>query len=883
MSKSEANPKLEIPNRRPASFCLNLLLRISDLFRISIFGFRIWQAREESAMRTLLAGVLVLAWPAALQAQPAEAEIHVAADKKTGPVSRYLTGACIEDVNHEIYGALYSQMIFGESFQEPPSHRPVKGFQAFGGTWELRDDELHAGGGPGPTLVSDHAPLGRGAVGVEVFFADRAAGNAGLIVKTARVGVGADNFDGYEVSLNPERNVLTLGRHRHNWEHIKDVPCPVPVGEWVRLAVHFTEQTLEVLVNDRSVITYEDRQHPLRSGGVGLRQWQRAARYRKLWVKAGDHPEALPLQPNPDDLGPVSAMWRGFRRGTAAGKAALETERPFVGIQGQRLTFGQGQGAVGLENQGLNRWGLGLKAGKVYEGHLWARAEKPAELTVALESQGGTRSYARATLRVTDADWQKLPFTLTPDADDPAGRFAVTLAAPGSVVLGYVFLQPGEWGRFKGLPVRRDVAEGLRDMGVTVLRYGGSMVNAPEYRWKKMIGPRDRRPPYRGFWYPQSSNGWGIIDFLDLCEAAGFLAIPAFNLDETPKDMADFVAYVNGPADSPWGKKRAADGHPAPYRLRHLEVGNEERVDDKYFARFRAIAEAVWAVDPEIILVVGDFVYSQPITDPDAVKGAASGITSLAAHRQVLELARRHDREVWFDIHVDTDDPGRLGEVAVVPIYVEALAKLSGGARHRVAVFELNAGNHAQRRALANALAIGALQQLGDRLAVVCSANGLQPDGQNDNGWDQGLLFLNPTGVWLQPPGYVTRMIARHYQPLNLPAEIRGAAGAGRVAAARSEDGQTLVLRVVNPGDQPLAARVRLDGFGPLEPTAAVEELAGPAGAVNTATEPDRWVPRRFEWRHEMVGAGAAYAFPPRSFTVLTFRRVPPKGNAPSK
>jgi hypothetical protein len=310
----------------------------------------------------------------------------------------------------------------------------------------------------------------------------------------------------------------------------------------------------------------------------------------------------------------------------------------------------------------LNRWGLGLKAGKVYQGHLWARAERPVELTVGLESRDGARSYSRAALRVTDTDWQKLPFTLVPDAADPAGRFAVALTAPGSVVLGYVSLQPGEWGRFRGLPVRRDVAEGMRDMGLTVLRYGGSMVNAPEYRWKKMIGPRDRRPPYRGFWYPQSSNGWGIIDFLDLCEAARFLAIPVFNLDETPQDMADFIAYVNGPADSAWGKKRAADGHPAPYRLRHLEVGNEERVDDKYFARFRAIAEAVRAVDPEIILVVGDFVYRQPITDPDAVKGAASGITSLAAHRQILVLARRHQREVWFDIHVDTDAPSALAK-----------------------------------------------------------------------------------------------------------------------------------------------------------------------------------------------------------------------------
>jgi hypothetical protein len=817
---------------------------------------------------------LVLALATALRSEAPQATIHVDAGKKKGTVSRYLTGACIEDVNHEIYGGLYSQMIFGESFQEPPVFRPLKGFQAYEGTWSLQNGELHAGGGPGPKLVSDHAPITRGEVGVDLFFPDRAAGNAGLIVKAARVGVGADNFDGYEVALDAARNVLVLGRHRHNWEPIKDVPCKVPVGEWIRLSVRLTEQSLEVLVNDQSLITYNDPKQPLRNGGFGLRQWQRSARYRRLWIKPEDRIEPLPFVSNPDDLGPVSGMWRGGHRGTATGTYALDRERPFVGTQSQRLTFRQGTGAVGLDNQGLNRWGLGLKAGKVYEGHLWARTQTPVELTVGLESRDGSRTYARAALRVTDADWQRLPFTLTPDTTDPAACFVVMLTAPGSVALGYVGLQPGEWGRFQGLPVRRDVIEGMRDLGLTVLRYGGSMVNAPEYRWKKMIGPSDRRPPYHGTWYPQSSNGWGIIDFVDLCEAMGVLAIPAFNIDETPQDMADFIAYVNGPADTPWGKKRAAAGHPAPYRLRHLELGNEERVDAKYLDRFRAIARAVWAVDPAMILVVGDFVYSQPITDPDAVKGAASGITTLAAHREILALARRHNREVWFDIHLGTEHPGALGEVAVVPTYVDALARLSGGARHRVAVFELNAGNHAQRRALANAIAIGALQQLGERLPVVCSANGLQPDGQNDNGWDQGLLFLNPTKVWLQPPGFVTRLIARHFQPVNLPVEVQGAAGALRVAAAGSEDGQTLVLRVVNSGEKAIAARIRLEGFALRGPTAAVVELAGPAGAVNSADEPNRIVPRLSELRLDVAAASVPYTFPARSFTVLTFQRL---------
>ena len=143
-------------------------------------------------------------------------------------------------------------------------------------------------------------------------------------------------------------------------------------------------------------------------------------------------------------------------------------------------------------------------------------------------------------------------------------------------MLGHAFLQPGEWGRFKGLPVRRDVAEGLINQGITVLRYGGSMVNTGEYRWKKMIGPRDRRPPYAGHWYRYSSNGWGIVDFMDFCEAAGFEYIPTFDINETPEDLADFIEYAKGPADSAWGRKRVADGHPKPYRL-HLHRARQRR------------------------------------------------------------------------------------------------------------------------------------------------------------------------------------------------------------------------------------------------------------------------------------------------------------------
>jgi len=800
-------------------------------------------------------------------AQVQEARIEVRADRVLHPVSPWLTGACIEDVNHEIYGGIYSQMIFGESFQEPPP-QDLKGFRAYEGTWDVRDGELRAGDGAGPKLVSGIPGFVDGEVGVEVFFAERRPGNAGLIVRVGRPGRGADGFDGYEVALDPAAQILRLGRHQQNYQLIRDVPCEVPVGRWVALAAKLEGSILEVLVDGRSVVRHDDGQAALPAGTVGLRQWQREARYRNLWVRTGPERQGLAFEREAPDAGEVSGMWRRVRRGYATGTAHLLKEEPFLGAQSQRLLFTQGEGKVGVENRGLNRVGLYLAGGRPYEGLLWARTETACDLWVALESADGATVHAEQRLRLVAGDWQRLGFALVPDATETRGRFAITLRQPGSVDLGYAFLQPGAWGRFKDLPVRRDVAEALIDQGITVLRYGGSMVNPPEYRWKKMVGPRDRRPPYRGTWYPHSSNGWGIVDFMAFCEAAGFEYIPAFNLGERPQDMADFIDYAKAPVDSPWGRRRAADGHPEPFRLRYLELGNEERVDEGYAATFEALAKAIWAKDPEIILVVGDFVYSQPISDPLHLQGAASGITSLAGQQRILQLAKQAGREVWFDIHVGTDGPRPDATFAGMFSFRDALGRIADGARHRVAVFEFNAGNPCQRRALANALAIHAIERDGG-IPVATSANCLQPDGQNDNGWDQGLLFLNPARVWLQPPGYVTRMFSRRDAPLLVQCQVSGAQDMLDVNAKRSEDGRVLVLQVVNPTDRAVNAGIALTGFAPRQAAAQVTELSGPLADRNTAEFPDAVIPYQHPWHHGLESGATAYAFRPRSVTVL--------------
>jgi hypothetical protein len=807
-------------------------------------------------------GALLL--PAVLSVALAEGPgVTVHPDRVVHRVSRLLTGACLEDVNHEVYGGIYSQMLYGESFQEPAPQAAIAGFRAYGGEWRVEAGEVRASGPDGPKLVSDAAPFRDGEVSVEMLLPEGGPGKAGLILRVSGAGGGVDEFDGYEVSLDAQAQAVTLGRHRHDWRHFGDVPCPVPAGRWISVRVRLEGSAFDVWVDGRHVARHDDGPDALPAGSVALRPWQRVAHYRNLKVTVAGREQALPLaQPAPVDA--VSRMWRPVLRGTALGGFEIVRREPMLGAQSQRIRFESGEGVVGIENRGLNRWGLHLQAGKPYEGVLLARVTSPTDLWVALEGGSGGIPTAETRIRVTPGK-PRTTFRLTPARTLDGARLTLELRAPGEVTLGYAALHPGAWGRLPGLPVRRDVADGLKRQGITVLRYGGSMINHPEYRWKKMIGPRELRPPCAGTWYPWSSNGWGIIDFMALCRAQGFVCIPAFNMGETPQDMADFIEYANGPADSPWGRKRVANGYGRPFGLKYLELGNEERVDAAYASTFARLAEAIWAKDRDIILVVGDFAYGDPITDPARITGAASGIRDMEGHRAILDLAKRHNREVWFDVHIGTDGPGDSRDLAALPSYIAALGRLADGARHRVAVFEFNSGNHRQRRALSNAAAIAVCERLD--LPAVTSANCLQPDGQNDNAWDQGLLFLNLRSVWLQPPGWVTQMVSQATQPLLVEAEVT-AVGL-EATALRSEDGKRTTIRVLNRTGEAITCDVRVQGLRG-RGRAMVRTLAAPLEAANSASDPNAVAPVTTE--EAMRDGAVRRTFPPTSFTVMQVR-----------
>src|SRR5262249_41987522 len=152
--------------------------------------------------------------------------------------------------------------------------------------------------------------------------------------------------------------------------------------------------------------------------------------------------------------------------------------------------------------------------------------------------------------------------------------------------------------------------------------------------------------------------------------------------------------------------------------------------------------------------------------------------------------------------------------------------------------------------ALANAAATIWVERDG-RLPVVTSANCLQPDGQNDNDWNQGLLFLNPSQVWLQPPGYVTQMLSRNYQPLVVKSEIENSTNnLLDVCATKSDDGKTLVLQAVNANAADVTLPLKILGFTPSRRVAQVQTLSGSLDARNSAANPGSIKPMSAEWKH---------------------------------
>lgn len=585
----------------------------------------------------------------------------------------------------------------------------------------------------------------------------------------------------------------------------------------------------------------------------------------------------------------VSCYWRPTLGKEAQGRFTLTTESPFNGLQDQRIEFVSGSGELGIANFGLFRKGIRLEGGKPYEGTLRVRSEKPQDLSVSLRGlDGGV--LAEKTVRIGESqdglvrDFEKVEFTLTPDAS-ARGSFAITLKSPGVVTLGYAFLQPGAWGRFEGLPLRKEMVEAIQGMNPRVIRYNGGMISDPVvkdvFRWKNMIGPRDLRIPFNGTFNPFATHGFGMFEFLDMAQAMKVIGVVGLRSDESPQDYLDLLEYANGPLDSHWGGLRGRHGHPAPYGLKHLQFGNEEGPTLEHAEKFKAVARAVWEKHPEIVFVMGDTWVSheseaelQRLFQPDQLMGQRVPIAA-----DLLRFAKSLGKadQFWWDLHIHAPaahhelyEPlsARDGIKGALE-FRSRVMKLAPDCTFHLAFLEENGGQAGMVRALCHARNAHAIAR-ADGIVAATVANCLQAD-QLDRCWGQGKIFFNDSAVWFQPPYYVDQMISRHWVPLVLECEYSSHGSHLNALARKSEDGKTLILTVVNLNSDPVATRLRFDGFDLAgAKIVAAETLAARSLAdLNTAEKPDKIVPVIERTPLEIQSSTSERTFPGFSFTLL--------------
>ncbi|KAI0529778.1 alpha-N-arabinofuranosidase A [Xylaria digitata] len=296
-------------------------------------------------------------------------------------------------------------------------------------------------------------------------------------------------------------------------------------------------------------------------------------------------------------------------------------------------------GQAGFFNDGY--WGIDVKV-QEYRGSFWVRGDYSGHFTASLQSNitGEQFGFTRVESKSRADEWVEHDFTLTPSKNAPSSNntFAITFEAENlkseSLDFNLISLFPPTYkGRKNGL--RLDLVEALEGFHPTLFRIpGGNMLegnrNTSYWDWKDSIGPLKDRPGFSGVWGYQQTHGLGLLEYLEFAEDMGMelvLAVYAglsLNGDVTPEDQLqqfiddalDEIEFIRGPPDSKWGAVRAQLGHPEPWKLKYVEIGNEDWLagapkgwETYKDYRFPLFLEAVNKAYPDIQVIASGSVY----------------------------------------------------------------------------------------------------------------------------------------------------------------------------------------------------------------------------------------------------------------------------------
>lgn len=590
------------------------------------------------------------------------------------------------------------------------------------------------------------------------------------------------------------------------------------------------------------------------------------------------------------EWGPFS-FWELVKDGGADGRLGLGDARP-VHVDNPHyllLTVLQAaDGAVGIANRGFDQ--IPLEAGKSYDVSFWAYQaymgrkwsnetdpSRPMPVSVRLEAKDGT-VLAEARFEVSGRTWTRHAATLVPSRTETHARFVLAAHERGEIALDMVSLFPRD--TFKGRPngLRRDLAEAIADLRPKFMRFpGGCLVHGPGvrqyYDWKDTVGPVEQRRAARNSWGYHQTMGLGYFEYFQFCEDIGALPLPVVTagvccqhaghspgrgqeglpMAEMPayiQDVLDLIEWANGPVDSRWGAVRAAAGHPEPFGLKYLGVGNEDAITPAFRERFRMIFDVLRREHPEIVVV---------------------GTSGPFASGEDFELGWDFAREIKVPL-VDE-------HYYVAPQWFwENLTRYDGYDRSGPAVYlgEYAAHDEERRNTLRSALAEAAhltsLERNGDVVRFASYAPLLARRGHTQ--WHPDLIYFTGTDVYRTANYEVQRLFGLHAGDRWLETAIVGAAPGSRLAASTVVDSATgdTILKIVNGDDTPVAVALRFTGWaGDAQRAAERIVLTGPgADAVNEdgrppvvhpASEPVSLSPR------------SSYVAPAHSLTIFRIRR----------
>ena len=328
--------------------------------------------------------------------------------------------------------------------------------------------------------------------------------------------------------------------------------------------------------------------------------------------------------------------WKAF------GKFEVKNDGPFERCPHYVVLgySGHNDAATGLQNEGY--FGIGIDKGEDYRFSVWAKAVSgDATVEVSLVDENTMeehQEFATAELKVSGNEWKKYELVLKPTKTVQKANLRLLLKGKNSVALEHVSLFPKHTFKDRDNGMRRDLAQALYDLHPGVFRFpGGCIVEGSSleqrYQWKNSIGPVENRPlngnrwlstfNYRLFPDYYQSYGLGFCEYFLLSEDIGAEPLPVLNVGmacqyqnwNNPKahvpvdslqpyiqDCLDLIEFANGDVNTTWGKKRAEMGHPAPFNLKFLAVGNEQW-DNLYYERLRPFVKAIKAKYPNIKLI----------------------------------------------------------------------------------------------------------------------------------------------------------------------------------------------------------------------------------------------------------------------------------------